>query len=1227
MPSRLVTALALLLPIAATASAGRDRAEALSARIAGEARSSRALPDLFRLYELRDEVDDLGALARAFERVATDRTARADVRATALELRAQLAVSQGQLPQARAVVDRAAPVRAWTVIGPFDNDGRSGLRAVYAPERDGYDPAAKYPGKGHDVSWRALPPQIFPLGYVDLSSALWPAHDATVYAATILRSAQARTVVFHLGASGATRIWVNGKLVREDPAVHPSRWDQAAFPVELRAGDNAVLLKVAHGVGKPGFSLRVCDGRDEPLPALARSARVPDQKRALAGVQEAPSARKPAARFPDALGELREAARLDPADARAQEDLAIVLAWRRPDDEGERLALHAQERASDAAPGDAAIELRLSRYEDRDANRRRAALERALARDPGEPRILAALASERLDHGDSWGAVQLARKAHEGAPDALEPALTLARALEAVGLTARASLLRLDAARQHPAIAAARRAAANAQRRFGRAAESEAELRAALAARFDDGEARSDVAALLLDRGDLDGALRLLGEAISIEPASPYSRLRAAELLSQNGRAAEADRAYAELLDLAPERPDVREALGRHRLRQRDDAGALTAFTSALALKPQNPSLRELMRTVRPEEQYAAPYLYDAAALAKARPALGEDVEILADLTVTRVFANGLSSRTRQLVLRALTQRGVDQSRWQSVQYSPDRQVVRVERARIVRKDGTVIESRSDGDRNVSEPWYAMYYDLRSRVVGFPQLEPGDVLELVQRIDDSGTNFFADYFGDFQYLQGYSRKGIADYVLLGPPGRTFYAAATPLPRLSHTEGKLPDGGTWQRWTARDVPRIVPEPSMPGTSDLLGYVHVSTYKDWESVARFYWGLVKDQLRVTDEVRAAAAEAVRSVAPGDEQARIRGVYDYVVSRTRYVALEFGIHSFKPYPVETVLTRRFGDCKDKASLMHAMLEALGIDSRLVLLRTRRMGNLVEAPASLAVFDHAILYVPKYELYLDGTAEFHGSGELPPDDRGAEALVIEPDGTGSRIRRTPDARAADNVDETRSRLLLSADGSATLDLTASASGPWTAELRRTFESPDERRARAEEQLARAAFPGVKVTQVEVSDPHDIEQPFTARFKATAPAFAAVSAGGLRFSPFGQQRSYVDSYAQLSRRVLPQRLPEPQRLTVSAEVELPRGFSATLPQDSSEEAAQGSWSVKYARADGKVTATLLLELRGGLVAPQDYGAFRAFLGRLDRALLRKVEAAPPAQTAANEDR
>jgi hypothetical protein len=361
--------------------------------------------------------------------------------------------------------------------------------------------------------------------------------------------------------------------------------------------------------------------------------------------------------------------------------------------------------------------------------------------------------------------------------------------------------------------------------------------------------------------------------------------------------------------------------------------------------------------------------------------------------------------------------------------------------------------------------------------------------------------------------------------------------------------------------------------------------------------------------------------------DEAARIRAVYDFVVSNTRYVALEFGIHSFKPYPVETILSRRFGDCKDKASLMHAMLESLGIESRLVLLRTRRLGNLAGGPASLAVFDHAILYVPKHDLYLDGTAEFHGSGELPPDDRGADALVIEPGGEGATIRRTPDARPADGLDDTKARIALRADGSAAIELVSRARGPWTAELRRTFESADERRTRAEEQLARAAFPGVKVTDVEVSDPHDIENPFVTRFRATVPGFASPAGKGLRFSPFGQQRSYLEAYAQLSRRRLPQRLPAARKLSVAAEIELPQGWSAALPEDASDQGPHGRYSVRYAKEAGKMTAQLELELDGGTVAPQEYPAFRAFLGRLDDALARKVEAAPAPRTAAGEGR
>ena len=60
---------------------------------------------------------------------------------------------------------------------------------------------------------------------------------------------------------------------------------------------------------------------------------------------------------------------------------------------------------------------------------------------------------------------------------------------------------------------------------------------------------------------------------------------------------------------------------------------------------------------------------------------------------------------------------------------------------------------------------------------------------------------------------------------------------------------------------------------------------------------------------------------------------------------------------------------------------------------------GLFEDSPASLAPFDHAIAYVPSLDLYLDGTAEYTGSTELPSMDRGAMALQIN-EGNAKLVR-----------------------------------------------------------------------------------------------------------------------------------------------------------------------------------------------------------------------------------
>src|SRR5437870_1805179 len=309
----------LLLATLAVAAAPLDETTpALQARLLAGLQQPQAIADLFRLYERRDDNGDLAPLVMTLEKVAKSPRARADVRALATEMRGELAIAQGQLPRAAASFDQVAPIRNWSIIGPFENDGRSGLFAQYPPEKEGYDPKAVYAGKEHDVTWRPLPHGHAPYGFVDLSAAVYPRFDVAVYAATMLRAAEA-----------------------------------------------------------PAFAAITEGGRIHPAPA-----------------------KKPA----DAWDELRAAAAASPSDARAQEDLAVLLQWRRPTDDAERMPLRAMERVTDLVPTESEAALRLARLEDRDGNKRRGALETALAAHPEDAALLDALANYRLDRAEGWAA-------------------------------------------------------------------------------------------------------------------------------------------------------------------------------------------------------------------------------------------------------------------------------------------------------------------------------------------------------------------------------------------------------------------------------------------------------------------------------------------------------------------------------------------------------------------------------------------------------------------------------------------------------------------------------------------------------------------------------------------------------------------------------------------------------------------------------------------------------
>jgi transglutaminase-like putative cysteine protease len=528
------------------------------------------------------------------------------------------------------------------------------------------------------------------------------------------------------------------------------------------------------------------------------------------------------------------------------------------------------------------------------------------------------------------------------------------------------------------------------------------------------------------------------------------------------------------------------------------------------------------------------------------------------------------------------------------------------------------LEATDRSDEDLSEPWYGLYYDNRAEVVRFEGLRPGDVVEIQYLVDDvSSENQMADYFGDLQYVAETIPKRRWDYTLIAPQSRPIHANVPRLPRLEQKTSIDGDDRVY-RFAATDIAKVDAEPAMPGTAETAPYLHVSTYATWAEVAAWYWHLVEDQLTADDDVRRTARGLVTPSM--SEEARVRAVYNFVVENTRYVGLEFGIHGYKPYKVTQVLARRFGDCKDKASLLLALLREVGVEADLVLVRTRRGGRLDPQPASLAVFDHAIVYVPKLDRYLDGTAEFAGLAELPTEDQGVMVLRVSPH--GGVLTETPVLPSGASRVERRWQVAVDAAGDAHIDESLSIRGAAAANWREHYQTPGQRSERYG-RVWNGRFPGARLASVEMPAIGNRDAPVAVRSTVIVPRFGQpMSRRSLELPVSGRDADFVRTYARLSSRRQDLVLAYPWQHDEELTYRLPAGWRILDGGLGGEggrevESAFGRFHLEVSADGDVVRVRSFLDVVRSRIAPDEYARFRAFLGEIDAALQAKLVVGP----------
>ncbi len=1212
--------------------------------------SAAAVVPLLGLSALWDDVVDRTALRDTMTDATKPRPLLSElIRAEALWHDQLLRRHVGNLAGARDAQLQLGLLGAFAIVGPFDNDGRKGHQTVYPPETEttAPGPAQRYPGKSPalPLSWRVVPESgLARDGSVPLDAWMRPENEGTAYALTYVKSEQRQTVAVRVGSTGAVKVMVNrGAPIIDSNVYRKLHIDQEAGLATLLPGWNRILVKVSAQNGRWAFVLRLTTPDGKPISGLTHTATPPGE-----GWQVPQAVPVQGQRPQTLIAQLRarviKAAPASPQAAQRAEqltDLGLYLDHAQPGDPEQHEAEALLGEAVQLKPTHRAFRYLADATED--DNKKRLALEAGLGLPAGDTpcekaRLFVDLATAYEQANRLQQSEQAFAEAEQHCPTLYTAVLGLSRIAQSRGLASvgykRLSSLLLSA----PSLQTLR-AHADMLSRLGRHREAESAYQTVLKQQQDDDEAQRYLISRRRAAGQIEEALALIGQAQAQRPDAQWPLRERIDILEATGQIESALQLVMGALPQLVGDADWFERRGRllHRLGRSELAVA--SYRRSLELKPQNPSLREYLRTIDPAARSAddlqRQFQVDVETLLKkprpqAKP--GDSARVLFDQKVVRIHGNGLSEEYIQRVVEILDDHGARSYDEASVTFTPDTQSVQFKTAKVIKPSGEVIESVSQSESDASEPWYGLYYDLHSLSVRFDGLQPGDVVVVEHVRSDVGRrNLFSDYFGDVTYLQESIPTLEARLTLTLPEEdlrrRPLYfnqprlPAESTLTRSDETAGK----DHIIRFVAQNLPKLHDESGRPGYAELSAYIHVSTYKSWEDVATWYRGLVAESLVPSAEVSRAAQAVVAKIPPSDELGRIRALYDEVVRRTRYVGLEFGIHGYKPYKVAQVWERKFGDCKDKAALLHVMLKEVGIDSTMALARTTKGGNIDAEPASLSVFDHAIVFVPKYNLYLDGTAEFSGSMELPSSDQDIMVLVVSDSrppylGKG-HMARTPVLPSHQSITRRVQTVQLEESGKAKVSEVLTVSGQNASQYRDHFQNPSSQKERYEKAW-NESFPGTQALAVEVPDIANLEKTVTLRGELMVPKWGRPPSGGgagaLSLRPLGREPDLLRSYARLSSRRYDLVLGFAWVSQDEVTVHLPPRFAVhRLPESRSLESPFGRFALQIEQRPGKngiaVTAKSELRIDRHRVSASDYPAFRKFLSEVDSALAQEL--------------
>ncbi len=426
----------------------------------------------------------------------------------------------------------------------------------------------------------------------------------------------------------------------------------------------------------------------------------------------------------------------------------------------------------------------------------------------------------------------------------------------------------------------------------------------------------------------------------------------------------------------------------------------------------------------------------------------------LLDLANVNVRSDGTVVARYRLTYKLFNSRDRDRLAEVNLPYNSSNESIHVVSARTVRKDGSIVAVKPE-DIRVTSPYseFLMYDDALAISFSMPAVEDECIIDYTWE-QTTRPMLLPGQFSQFWAFSGFEPVGTSRIVLHVPAGKKFNFHAYNDDTLKPVIVNSLDGkNVTYTWERTNIKPVLSEPSMPRVDLVTTWLEISSVSSWQDIATKFWALEHPQARATPEVKTAVATIIQGKTTDEEKAR--AIYDWVATSARYVGLEFGIAAYKPHAAAEVLAKRYGDCKDKATLLITMLGVAGIKAHPVLLHADERRVIDNGLPNLTAFDHciALAEVSGKSVWLDATAETSPYGDIPMADRGVRALVVK-DGVGE-FTTIPMYSAEQNGTDVSSTVLVNQDGSAQIEMTITLNGEMSQQIRSAIvqRTPDQQK------------------------------------------------------------------------------------------------------------------------------------------------------------------------------